>query len=51
MAWRLTYFEEVANDIRDAKEWYKEKRPGLEKRFATATKATIRRIAIHYIMH
>ncbi|GGC21951.1 hypothetical protein GCM10011386_12390 [Parapedobacter defluvii] len=47
MAWRLTYFENVADDVRDAKEWYREQLPGLDKRFAVAVKATIRRIANH----
>ncbi len=47
MAWKLSYFEDVSKDVQIAKEWYSKQRPGLEKQFATAVKATIKRIASH----
>lgn len=53
MAWKLTYFKEVAKDVQEAKEWYSEQQPSLEKRFAAAVKGTIRRIAsypLHYAL-
>ena len=39
------YFDEVENDIADAKKWYAEKQDGLDERFALAVKTAILNIA------
>ncbi|HEY9342933.1 MAG TPA: hypothetical protein VIQ23_15230 [Hanamia sp.] len=40
-AYTVTYFDEVENDVSNAKAWYKSKKNGLEKRFAKAIKLAI----------
>lgn len=45
MPYKLIYFDEVSLDIRDAKDWYKSQQEGLEKRFAKAIKAAIKRLS------
>ena len=37
----IFYFDEVENDVAEAKAWYKSKQNGLEKRFAKAIKLAI----------
>jgi plasmid stabilization system protein ParE len=34
MAYKVLYFDQVLIDVQEAKNWYKEKREGLEKEFA-----------------
>ena len=41
MSYKLVYFEEVKTDIKDAKDWYRKQKKGLEKRFAAAIKNAI----------
>ena len=41
MAYFLHYFDEVENDVNQAKTWYKEQQDGLEIRFATAIEKAI----------
>jgi hypothetical protein len=44
MAWKLTYYDEVRLDVRDAKDWYYKRQKGLEKRFAKDVKDCIGRL-------
>jgi len=44
MAYKALYFDEVRQDIKEAKEWYRLQRNGLEKRFSLDLKTTIRQI-------
>ena len=44
MGYKALYFEEVRQDIKEAKEWYRLQRIGLEKRFSIDLKTTIKRI-------
>lgn len=44
MAFSLFYFDAVALDIRDTKEWYKRQKPGLEKYFAKEVANCISRL-------
>ena len=44
MAYSALYFDEVVNDIKEAKFWYKEKKEGLEIEFALAIEQAIRLI-------
>ena len=44
MAYRLLYFDEVIQEVQEAKVWYKEKREGLEIEFALAVETAIQRI-------
>jgi plasmid stabilization system protein ParE len=51
MSWKLSYYDEVKFDVRDAKKWYFKQQPGLEKRFATDVKQTLARMQqnpLHY---
>jgi hypothetical protein len=51
MTWKLTYYDEVKHDVRDAKNWYFKQQPGLEKRFAEDVKQTLDRLKknpLHY---
>jgi hypothetical protein len=32
MAWKLYYYDEVVQDIREAKKWYREQQKGLDNR-------------------
>ena len=51
MAWKLTYYEQVNEDVKEAKKWYFKKQPGLEKRFAEDVKQTLDRLKknpLHY---
>jgi hypothetical protein len=38
MSYSLSYFKDAKLDAREAKVWYREQQPGLEKRFAGAVK-------------
>jgi len=40
-SYTIFYFDEVENDVAEAKAWYKSKQNGLEKRFAKAIKFAI----------
>ncbi len=44
MAYILQYFDEVENDVHQAKIWYKEQKEGLETEFASAVEKAIERI-------
>ncbi|MFD2286105.1 type II toxin-antitoxin system RelE/ParE family toxin [Pedobacter petrophilus] len=44
MNFSVHFLDKVRLDIREAKEWYKNKKPGLEKRFAQEIKKAIARI-------
>ena len=44
MPYELEYFDEVENDVREAKSWYKEQKVGLEIRFTKAIETTIHHI-------
>lgn len=44
MDYSVHFFESVKLDIRQAKEWYKNQNPGLEKRFALEIKKAIARL-------
>lgn len=41
MLYSLRYFDDAREDVRKAKVWYKEQKPGLEKRFSEAIKTAI----------
>lgn len=40
----MQYFDDVRWDISEAKDWYKNQKPGLEKDFAREVKKTILRL-------
>lgn len=51
MTWKLSYYDEVRTDVRDAKKWYNERQKGLEKRFAEDVKqciAQLQKNPFHY---
>lgn len=41
MLYSLFYFVDARQDVKEAKAWYKEQKPGLEKRLAKSIKAAI----------
>ena len=47
MDYSLYFFDEVKSDIREAKDWYKTQKPGLEKRFAQEIKKSIVKLKNH----
>ena len=47
MNYSLYFFDEVKSDIREAKDWYKTQKPGLEKRFAQEIKKSIVKLKNH----
>lgn len=42
--YELFYFKEVKQDLKEAKDWYKQKQEGLEKRFSKDIKTAILRL-------
>lgn len=44
MSYTLNYYDEVSIDIKEAKDWYKNQKPGLEKRFAQQVKKSLLRL-------
>jgi plasmid stabilization system protein ParE len=44
MLWQLYYYDEVSQDIREAKKWYAEQQKGLDKRFTEDVKTSITRL-------
>ncbi len=42
MSYNVVYHTQVKNDVLEAKEWYKTKQTGLEKRFSAAVTDTIK---------
>lgn len=44
MAWKLYYYDEVVQDVRETKKWYREQQKGLDDRFAKDVKASINRL-------
>ena len=44
MSWRLFYYDEVALDVRETKNWCRQQQIGLDKRFADDVKQCIMRI-------
>ncbi|AEV96552.1 hypothetical protein A4D02_20520 [Niastella koreensis] len=51
MPYKLVYFDEVKQDIKEAKEWYRLQLKGLEKRFAQDIKTTILRLKERPTVH
>ncbi len=51
MAFRLSYFKAVKDDIAEAKKWYRIQLPGLEKRFAKDLKNTVNRLVPNPYAH
>ena len=51
MLYKLLYFEEARKDVKEAKDWYKKKRNGLEKQFAAAIKHAIINISERPFSH
>jgi hypothetical protein len=41
MTWKLYYYDEVIQDIREAKKWYREQQKGLDTRFVADVKISI----------
>ena len=41
MEYSIVFFDEAKHDVDEAKIWYKEQKPGLEKRFAKVIKSSI----------
>jgi plasmid stabilization system protein ParE len=48
---KTTYFDRVKVDVKDAKDWYRYQRPGLEKEFAKEIKKTILKLAELPVLH
>lgn len=44
MPYSLLFFDEVLNDVEQAKEWYKTQRQGLEEEFALAVELAIQQL-------
>lgn|SRR6478735_8586373 len=44
MAYKVLFFDEVKQDIKEAKSWYRQQLKGLEKRFAEDIKTAINHI-------
>jgi len=44
MALKLFYYDEVGQDIREARKWYREQQLGLDNRFAADVKLSISRL-------
>jgi hypothetical protein len=44
MVWKLYYYAEVTQDVREAKKWYREQLEGLDRRFAEDVKLSINRL-------
>jgi len=51
MPYSLSYFDDVRIDIQNAKAWYKQRRPGLEKRFAEAIKTALLKLKQNPLAH
>lgn len=51
MPYKLLYYDEAKMDIKEAKDWYKKQRKGLEKEFAAAIKDTIINILVRPSSH
>jgi hypothetical protein len=51
MPYKLVYFDEVKQDIQEAKEWYRLQVKGLEKRFAQDIKSAILRLKERPTVH
>lgn len=51
MAFRLSYFKAAKEDVREAKKWYHNQLPGLEKRFAKDMKNSIERLTANPYTH
>jgi plasmid stabilization system protein ParE len=51
MPYQLLYFDAAKDDIRQAKNWYKNQAPGLEKRFSLDIKTAILRLAQRPFVH
>ncbi|MCD6012081.1 MAG: plasmid stabilization system [Flavipsychrobacter sp.] len=51
MPYKLAYFKEARQDIRDAKEWYYDQLKGLEKRFSDDVKIAITRLKTNPYAH
>jgi hypothetical protein len=51
MPYKLVYFDEVKQDIKEAKDWYRLQVKGLEKRFALDIKSAILRLKERPTVH
>ena len=51
MPYKLVYFDEVKQDVKEAKDWYRLQVKGLEKRFAQDIKAAILRLKERPTVH
>ena len=51
MTFRLSYFKAAKEDITEAKKWYYNQLPGLEKRFAQDLKNSIKRLTANPYTH
>ena len=51
MPYKIVYFDEVKNDVKEAKDWYRLQVKGLEKRFAQDIKAAIVRLKNRPTVH
>jgi plasmid stabilization system protein ParE len=44
MAFSLHYYDVVKTDLKEAKDWYRKQKPGLEKKFAVEVKNCLHRL-------
>ena len=51
MTYKVLFFDEVKQDIKEAKSWYRQQLKGLEKRFAEDIKTAINRIGERPYIH
>jgi mRNA-degrading endonuclease RelE of RelBE toxin-antitoxin system len=51
MTYKVLYFDEVKQDIKEAKNWYRNQLKGLEKRFAEDIKTAISRLKERPTVH
>ena len=47
MIYKVVYFNEVRQDIKEAKRWYRKQLAGLNKRFANDVKNIIQHISLY----
>ncbi len=44
MPYTLVYFDETLQDVKEARQWYKQQQDGLEKRFSKSVKSALTKI-------
>ncbi len=47
MTYKVVYFDEVRQDIKEAKRWYRKQSSSLEKRFANDIKNILQHISVY----